>query len=119
MKILANENIPGEAVRLLRERGHDVAWAREDSPGASDQELLSRGQAERRLLLTFDKDFGRLAFATRVPAAAGIILLRIEPQSPGEVARFLVRLLETRADWAGHFAVAFKDGVRLRPLPPA
>ena len=30
MRILANENFPGPVVRALRERGHDVAWVRED-----------------------------------------------------------------------------------------
>jgi hypothetical protein len=30
---LADENIPLAVVGALRERGHDVLWVREDSPG--------------------------------------------------------------------------------------
>jgi len=36
MRILANENFPGDAVAALRLHGHDVAWVRTDAPGSSD-----------------------------------------------------------------------------------
>jgi len=36
MKFLANENVPGDAVRALRSNGHDVVWVRESAPGAYD-----------------------------------------------------------------------------------
>jgi hypothetical protein len=42
--------------------------------------VLKFAQAEDRILLTFDKDFGELAFVTELPATSGIILFRI--QSP-------------------------------------
>ena len=61
MRILANENFPGTAVRALQGRGHDVAWVRFDAAGSSDIEVLARAQAEGRILVTFDKDFGELA----------------------------------------------------------
>jgi hypothetical protein len=31
MRILANENFPGEAVAVLRSSGHDVVWVRTDA----------------------------------------------------------------------------------------
>ena len=55
MKLLANENVPGDVVALLRRRGHDVAWVRTDSPGVSDADVLARSVQEGRLLITFDK----------------------------------------------------------------
>lgn len=39
-----------------------IVWIRTDSPGISDPDMLSHVQAENRILLTFDKDFGELAF---------------------------------------------------------
>ncbi len=36
MRLLANENVPGEAVDLLRAQGHEIVWVREDSPGSDD-----------------------------------------------------------------------------------
>ena len=58
MRLLADENIPGDAVAALRATGHDVAWIRIEAPGSPDQDVLSRAQQEGRILLTFDKDFG-------------------------------------------------------------
>ena len=57
MRILANENFPGEAVDALRARGHDVFWVRTDSPGSPDDEIVKRAASEHRILVTFDKDF--------------------------------------------------------------
>jgi predicted nuclease of predicted toxin-antitoxin system len=62
MRILADENFPGGAGAALRERGHDVTWVQSDAPGISDAEVLAHAQAEGRILVTFDKDFGELAF---------------------------------------------------------
>jgi predicted nuclease of predicted toxin-antitoxin system len=87
LRILANENFPGEAVEALRSQGHDVAWVGSDAAGITDIEVVKRASTEGRILLTFDKDFGELVFRTRVPAPPGIILFRIPPDSPERVAR--------------------------------
>jgi predicted nuclease of predicted toxin-antitoxin system len=117
MRILANENFPGAAVEALRSRGHDVTWARTDFPGASDEIVLNRALADSRLLITFDKDFGELAFRCGLTAPAGVILFRISPSSPSHVARTSVSILEGRTDWAGHFSVVEEDRVRMIPVP--
>lgn len=117
MRLLADENFPAEAVRTLRERGHDVAWVREDAPGSSDRRVLGRAQREGRILLTFDKDFGELAFYAGLPAVCGVILLRIATPSAAHVARVVAAVLESRSDWTGHFSVVEDDRVRMLPLP--
>ena len=117
MRFLANENFPGDAVAELRRREHDVAWILEEASGASDRDVLTRAQAEGRLLLTFDKGFGELAFRAQLPASSGIILFRISAPSIEHAIRVIVAALESRADWAGHFAVVEDDQVRLTPLP--
>jgi predicted nuclease of predicted toxin-antitoxin system len=117
MRILANENFPGDAVLALRSRGHDVLWARTDAPGSTDVDILARVVKEERILITFDKDFGELAFRSRLPASSGIILFRITPVSPTEVARITVAALESRADWFGHFSVVEANRIRMTPLP--
>lgn len=117
MKILANENFPGDAVDALRSRGHDVAWVRTESPGAPDDEVLERATNESRILITFDKDFGALAFRSGLAAPSGIVLFRIPATSPSKVAQTSVSVLERRADWAGHFSVVEPGGLRMRPLP--
>ena len=117
MRLLANENFPAAAVQALRLRGHDVAWVRTDAPGSSDRQVLDRAVAEDRLLLTFDKDFGELAFRSGLPASCGVVLFRIRLTSPSQVAQRAVAALEGRADWAGHFAVVLDDRVRMTLLP--
>jgi predicted nuclease of predicted toxin-antitoxin system len=117
MRLLANENFPASAVDALRARGHDVAWVRTDAPGSSDRQVLARAAAEDRLLITFDKDFGELAFRVGLPASSGIVLFRIRLASPSQVAERAVTVLESRADWAGHFAVVLDDRVRMTLLP--
>ena len=81
MRILANESFPEEAVAALRERQHDVAWIRTDAPGCSDREVIERARVDRRLIITFDKDFGELAFRSKSPATCGIVLFRIAAPS--------------------------------------
>jgi predicted nuclease of predicted toxin-antitoxin system len=117
MRILANENIPREAVEALRARGHDVLWARMDSPGSPDSRVIDRAASERRILITFDKDFGELAFRTGLFPPAGIILFRIKAPSPAHVAQVAVAVLESRTDWAGHFSVIEEARVRMSLLP--
>ncbi len=119
MRILANENFPGDAVRALQQRGHDVVWIRADAPGARDVDILARAQREERIVITFDKDFGELAFRSGLPASSGVVLFRISLPSPAHVARMAVAALESRADWAGHFAVVEEWRIRMTPLPSA
>jgi predicted nuclease of predicted toxin-antitoxin system len=118
MRILANENIPQDAIVALRERGHDVVWVRSDAPGSGDRHILDWAQREGRILVTFDKDFGELAFRSGQVASSGIVLFRIAATSPAHVARVAVAALESRTDWAGHFSVVEDDRVRMTPLPP-
>jgi predicted nuclease of predicted toxin-antitoxin system len=117
MKLLANENFPRVAVEALRRHGHDVVWARIDMPGDEDEAILRRAQAEDRLILTFDKDFGELAFRFGLPAESGIILLRFAADQPGAVAERIVELFSERSDWAGYFSVVESYRIRTRPLP--
>ena len=65
---MADENFPRPALEVLRKAGFDVAWISEGQSGATDEQVLARSAAEGRTLLTFDKDFGELAFRRGLPA---------------------------------------------------
>jgi predicted nuclease of predicted toxin-antitoxin system len=117
MRLLANENLPGPVVTALQERGHDVVWVRTDHPGAADDEILRLAQAEGRLVVTCDKDFGEMAFRWGLPASCGVILLRLSMSSPEAAATRVVRILESRTDWSGAFTVVEEHRSRSRPLP--
>jgi predicted nuclease of predicted toxin-antitoxin system len=117
MRVLANENFPGPVVTSLRSLGHDVAWVKEIMQGASDPEVLRRAQNERRVLVTFDKDFGELAYRAGLPADSGVVLFRLGGSSPDDDNARAVAALTSRDDWGGCFAVVLDDRIRVRALP--
>ena len=116
MRFLANENFPGDAVASMRTAGHDVIWVRTDAPGLKDEDVLAWGEREKRVLLTFDKDFGELAWHARLPASCGIVLFRMPMPAPAQVGAALAARIAERSDWAGHFSVIEPVRVRMRVL---
>jgi hypothetical protein len=79
--------------------------------------VLTLAGRERRILLTFDKDFGELARAAPLPQHCGVVLFRTPMPPPGEVGQRIAGLILSRDDWAGHFSVVEPGRVRMRPLP--
>lgn len=119
MRILANENIAATVIYELRRRGHDVLAVKESMRGAGDDVILDRAQAERRIVVIHDKDFGELAFRHRLPASCGIILFRLSGANPATDHERLLESLASRTDWEGNFSVVTDDRIRVRPLPSA
>ena len=70
-------------------------------------------------MLTFDRDFGELAFRRRLPSSVGVILLRFPKLPPKSLASAVESVLSGRADWAGHFSVIEPARIRMTPLPGA
>ena len=116
MRFLANENFPGDAIAELSGTGHDCAWVRDSAPGAKDPDILAWAVRDDRILLTFDKDFGELAFKHGLPATCGIVLFRLPMPSPSMAGRMLAQRIAERNDWAGHFSVIEPSRVRMRAL---
>ena len=116
MRILADENCPRDLVDALQDRGHDVAWVRTDSPGVKDLYILARAQAEARVVLTFDIDFGELAFRHRLPAQSGIILCRLHGLPPKRLVHLVLNALGSQPSWTGLFTVITEDRIRIIPL---
>lgn len=119
MRLLADENVPRTAVVALRGAGFDILWIAETNPGAPDDEILAQCISTRRTLLTFDKDFGELAYRRCLPSDCGIVLFRITPQTPSEIAALAVAAIGSQPDWAGYFSVITRQKIRMRPLPRA
>lgn len=117
MQFLANENVPLDIVEAIRSEGHDVAWIRADAPGSKDPDVLQRSVSENRILLTFDKDFGDLAFRFGLPATCGIVLFRLQASSSAALAIKVASAIKSRDDWAGKFSVVDAGRIRVRSLP--
>lgn len=116
MRFLANENISRTLIQLLRARNHDVLSVKESMRGQPDQSILLRAQQEDRLLLTMDKDFGELAFRSKLAAECGIVLLRLLPEQTALDNAHIVTVLESRDDWKSHFSVITGKLLRMRKI---
>jgi predicted nuclease of predicted toxin-antitoxin system len=118
MKFLANENMPSSVIHHLRSGGHDVLAAKESLRGECDEVILARAQAEGRVLISQDKDFGELAFRSGLPADCGVVLFRLDGPNPEADSRRMIEVLSATTDWLGRFSVVDERRVRSRPIPP-
>lgn len=116
MRLLADENIPLLAIDLLRRKGRDVMAISECAPSVCDEDVMDLAENEGRILLTFDKDFGELAYSSKPHPSCGIILFRIPLRSANYIAKMIAGVLDSRCDWPGHFAVVEPERIRLRVL---
>ncbi|MBS0262565.1 MAG: DUF5615 family PIN-like protein [Planctomycetes bacterium] len=116
-KFLANENVPVEVIETARQAGHDLAWISALSPGIDDYAVLAKSLTEGGVLLTFDKDFGELAFREGKDASCGVILLRPRLRDAAYVVRFAMAVLNQPIEWTGHFSVAQEGSLRVLKLP--
>jgi predicted nuclease of predicted toxin-antitoxin system len=114
MRWLCDENVPRLLVDELRSRNHEVLWIAEEARGASDVEVLALAERERRICLTFDKDFGEIAAHASPSLQCGVVLLRLIFQPTAEAAARLANIIGSRSDWAGHFSVVEPGRVRMR-----
>ena len=119
MRFLADESCDFAVVRALREGGHDVTAVVETNAGADDEIVLALARADARVLLTEDKDFGLLAYAT-VRETAGVILTRFPAGARSSLAQAVVDVVTTFGDRIiGAFTVLEPGRTRLsRPSVP-
>ncbi len=77
MRFLLDESAEYRIATFLRQAGHDVTAIAYDHPqGLADIEVLRIAEAERRILITNDRDFGELIFR-RGLSHSGVIYFRL------------------------------------------
>ena len=94
MKLLANEKFHLDSVLLLRKIVYDIKSVGEDHPSIKDKEVIAIAQSEKRIILTFDRDYGELIFKHKLKPSEGVIYLRIDKYSPDEQGKFINLLLK-------------------------
>jgi predicted nuclease of predicted toxin-antitoxin system len=118
MRFLADQDVYGVTVRFLRTLGHDVVTASElKLSQAQDVVLLQTAQADKRIFVTRDKDFGGLVFVARM--GGGVIFLRMLPSTQDAVHDELQRLLDehTEEQLLNAFLVVEPGRHRFRSIP--
>lgn len=71
MRLLADENIPIQAIEMLRKKGHDVLAISESAPSICDENVMLLAEGEGRILLTFDLKMQSLLHVLQGPLARG------------------------------------------------
>ena len=112
MRFLIDECIGPSVARWLREQGHEVFSVYEQSRGVDDETILQQALAESWILVTADKDFGGKVYREG-RKHRGIILLRLDNESPKAQIDTLAKLLPSYADQlVNAFAVVTEVRVR-------
>ncbi|WP_272507704.1 DUF5615 family PIN-like protein [Salinibacter sp.] len=115
MRFLADQDVWAYTLRTLREWGHDVIPAADAGLArAPDRELLQEAHDRDRILVTRDRDFGRLVFVSG--KAAGVLLLRVTPSTQEAVHEELARVLDghTSSELQQAFVVVEPGQYRIR-----
>lgn len=89
--LLADENIHEEVVNYLRKKGLEIENIKERNlRGSTDNGIIALAQAERKIILTHDADFGRMLHFSQ-GVQTGVIFLR-----PGHIDySFTIQTLES------------------------
>ena len=97
MRFVLDHDVYAATWRLLREAGHDAVRAAEcDLQTAGDIVLLRFAHDASRILVTRDRDFGRLVYSRGI--AGGVVYLRVTPNSLNAVHRELMTVLEQHSE---------------------
>ena len=64
MRFLADESCDFSVVRALRAAKYDVVAIAEVSPRGDDDDVRETAVSDERILITEDKDFGQLVYAS-------------------------------------------------------
>ena len=114
MKFLLDESAEYRIAAFLKDQGHDVTAIAHDYPQAlTDSDVLALAEAEGRVIITNDLDFGELVFRDS-KVHAGVILFRLPSGGTEAKIAALGRLLASHADELGQFIVVDRRGIRVR-----
>lgn len=98
----------------LLDQGHDVLFARESCPQASDETLLAIAWREGRVVVTEDKDFGELVFLRGLSHPGIVRLCGMTPMERADSMRTLIERHAQALD-EGAIIVVSRERVRVRP----
>jgi predicted nuclease of predicted toxin-antitoxin system len=119
MRFLADVGTSRSTAAELRLREHDVIHLSEEKlHRLPDEEILRLARQERRVILTFDLDFGDL-LAAGAFSLPSVIIFRLQDQTPASVTPKLLSLISERGREIEEGAIVIVEGrrYRLRRLP--
>jgi predicted nuclease of predicted toxin-antitoxin system len=117
MRFLADESCDFAVVRALRAAGFDVLSISESTPRAEDTEVIELALRQERILLTEDKDFGRLVYS-HGQETPGVIFLRFPTFARRRISKDIVNLVKQQGEkLAGSFITVQPGRIRISRTP--
>ena len=114
--ILADENVEGRVIRLLRSEGYRVTSIQETQGGVADETVLETSVLSATVLLTGDSDFGKLYFQ-KGHIHSGNLFYRLPKTTTEEKGQIILRTLrEYGVKLMDAFTVVTVKKVRIRKL---
>jgi predicted nuclease of predicted toxin-antitoxin system len=119
MRFLADVGIGARVVGWRRDNGHDVTHLSEEGLlPLPNGEIFGKGIAERRVILTFDLDFGEIAALSRGRKASVVVFRLHNTRSDHVIARLSVVLEKSMSALeTGAVVVVEESRHRIRYLP--
>jgi predicted nuclease of predicted toxin-antitoxin system len=113
IRFLADESCDFSVIRALRAAGFDVLCISESTPRAEDSKVIELALREERLLLTEDKDFGRLVYS-HGQETLGVIFLRFPTFARRQISKDVVNLVRQQGEkLAGSFVTVQPGRIRI------
>lgn len=115
MRFLLDQDVYAVTARFLADGGHNVVQSAQIGLSqASDEEILSTAQEQKRILVTRDRDYGNLVFVQAI--GSGVLYLRVLPSTVNAVHEKLAQVIQkySEKELAGAFVVVEPDRYRFR-----
>lgn len=117
LHFLADESCDFAVVRALRAAGFNVAAVSELAGASDDDQVIALATAQRRVLLTEDKDFGQLVFAAN-RESGGVILIRFPSAKRSVLGKRVLEVVNREGErLRSAFTVIQPARVRISKLP--
>jgi predicted nuclease of predicted toxin-antitoxin system len=114
LRFPADESCYFGVVKALRAKGYDVVALTEITSRTIDSEVVALSYSEKRILLTEDKDFGQLVFASQADSA-GVILIRYPGNARKLLQEAIIKLVrEQGTEIQSAFVVMQPGQIRMR-----
>ena len=119
MRILCDMGVSMKVVDWLRDQGHDSVHLRDEGlHRLPNGEIFSKAIAEKRIVLTFDLDFGELAAAAKDRGASVIVFRLRNARADHVIERLSVALEQTIEPlMKGAVVVIEESRLRIREWP--
>lgn len=102
--------------KYLQEDGYDVKIVRDIDPCMEDKEIIRIAVSENRMIITMDKDFGKLVYHSSMKHS-GILLLRLEDAIGSKKLQIVKHIMKNYSDRIKNcFCVFQNDKFRIKKM---